>query len=863
DVELPLSETVGRRVTLSYTPAEVEDHRTVNAYGGLYAVPVYLVRLRPQLKVAGRPVDVGDGALDMGIPHRIEVVLTGPWGTQTVSQTVLSGSYHALALGAQKTLRPDESVEDPGDTERLGARLLTQIAHGYGEDWEQGEKELAGLYDVELLRPLPSVAVASLALEVEQLLGLPYGVDFQGVTLDAALRVAEPLSHTGDAATSRSWMRLSALHGSALEQQIFADEFRVEGISADKGLGLARDLGVEVLRLTSSNLPAELPTLAHPQVVKDDIANWVRLGLTVEVPRSQVTLNAWTGSVWRAEEASTGSSGYFIAGSLAGGSTSEPPSNWILDFLAQALASPYSAEPNTDPLSAVEIVKIPAGDGQDGEVGEEFGNSLGVVARDRDGRPVVGAPVNFIILQGGGTLIDPEGLEGDNLVVPTNELGIAEVTLRSGEQTSANPWYVLQNPGDRYSTQALMNFVDVVAASDSGTLAVREPFSALAFPGEPASLRRTNPAGAGGSAGAWADSVVVSVEDSFGNPISNQQVTFSVGSPTQHCSPPADNFQNGAVFNNQLAEGGGFEDCGVRSPLLGECGGPSLNQETSRLGTSAGLILGNSNDTTYRFNVSSSGLPGLDLYLDAFGSCNAGAAVRATTSTIINQDGENVNAAKAGEVSQFPVPVTLFYAMPDYEIGVDSDGKCFIDFEPSRTWVRTTGNVGYTVSNGGSAGGITRQPDGSYEGFVRTGLTPGVNQVGLEVTDLLRVVPRVDRDSCMEYTEDLTEDFSLDLFDVFGLNPQILEVLPDPVLLTDDGISASPVLTSYQVDPAAYNAISVEVDLLEDGDPLGFVVGDSRSGAGGAILSRGVEFDIEKTYEAEVVVNRGSVVEVR
>ncbi|MCB1035809.1 MAG: hypothetical protein KDD47_18450, partial [Acidobacteria bacterium] len=857
DVELPLSEMVGRRVTLSYTPAEVEDHRTVNAYGGLYAVPVYLVRLRPQLKIAGRPVDVGDGALDMGVPHRVEVVLEGPWGTETVSQTVLSGSYHALALGAQKVERPDESLEDPGDTESQGAKILGQMAGGYGAAWDASEGELAGLMDVEVLRPLPSLAVASLSLQVEELLGLPFSVVFEGVTLDAGLRVAEPLRHRPTGLPPTDWMRLSALHGSALEHLVFGREYLVESISADRGLGLARDLGVEVLTLDSSNLPSELPTLAHPQVVKDDIANWVRLGLTVEVPRSQVTLNAWTGSVWRALESSTGASGYFIAGSLAGGATSEPPSSWILDFLAQALASAYSSEPNTDPLSVATLSKIPASDGQQGEVGQAFDLPLAVLARDENGRPVVGAEVTFSAVRGDG-MLSGDGATGASVVVLTDGMGMARARLTSGEQTSANPWYVRRQASDRFSTQALMNFVEAAAPTLTDLATIRQPFSALAFPGAPAALRRTNDPVLVGTAGTWADSVLVSVEDSFGNPISNEEVTFSVGAATQRCDP-ADNFQNGAVFNNLLGEDGGFADCGFFSPVLGDCGSSSYTAETSRRGASAGLILGNTILTTYRFNVDAAGVPGLNIEIDAGGSqCNQGPRRGVSTTTIIGQRGQNINAAKAGEVSQFPVLVTLLYSEPDYEVAVDGDGKCYLDYKPTNTWVRTTGNVSYTVSNGGSAGGISLRGDGSYEGFIRTGLTPGVNDVALEATDMRVVVATVNPDSCAEGTDEILFDHSADLPDVFGLNPQVLEIQPAPVLLSDEGVSLSPVLVSYRTDPVEYFSDGIEVDLLENGGFLGFVVGDSLAGAGGAVLARGVEFDIAKTYEAEVVVNRGS-----
>ncbi|MCP4656143.1 MAG: hypothetical protein GY856_12080, partial [bacterium] len=253
DGTVALSELTGRRVTLSYIPATVDDHQTVNAFGGLSGVPLYLVRVRPHLNINGRPEVVGTGSLEMGVAHRMEVELLGPFGSERVTQTVVSGSYHALGFGVQGLPRQVPEEDDQADTERLAAQLLSQIALSLNEQWSTAEDELAGLLDVAVLRPLPSVVMVSNAVAVDYALDLPSQLRWTGVTMDAALRVAEPMARGNDGAAAHDWMRLSALQGSMLEHRIFENQFLVESISADKGLGLARhdddDDDVDVLLL--------------------------------------------------------------------------------------------------------------------------------------------------------------------------------------------------------------------------------------------------------------------------------------------------------------------------------------------------------------------------------------------------------------------------------------------------------------------------------------------------------------------------------------------------------------------------------------------------------------------------------------
>ena len=101
---------------------------------------------------------------------------------------------------------------------------------------------------------------------------LPFQLRFQGVTLDAALRVAEPLARGADAAAARDFLRLSALYGSSLEHRLFESGFLVESISADKALALARQDGLEVLRFEQDPSEPRRPVRFSPPVHFEPIA---------------------------------------------------------------------------------------------------------------------------------------------------------------------------------------------------------------------------------------------------------------------------------------------------------------------------------------------------------------------------------------------------------------------------------------------------------------------------------------------------------------------------------------------------------------------------------------------------------------
>jgi RHS repeat-associated protein len=875
DSTVPLSEVAGHRLTVSYMPATVDDHTIVNAFGGLSGVPLYLVQIRPQIKLDGRALLVGEEAMQPGVPHLVEIEVSGPAGTWSTSHVVTSGSYHAVGIGARVPIQIPEE-DDPADTEPQAAPLLAGIALAYDEQWTAAEDELAGLLDVSVVRPVPSVAAVAEVVEVDYLGNLPLTLRFTGVTLDAAQRVAEPLARGDSPEAARDWMRLSALQGSALEHQIFEQQYLVEAISADKGLGLARDNGIEVVLIQDEADP-DLIRLDHPQEIEDEIRAWLRLGMTVEAPLTPISHVAWTGSVWRIEDPDSGAAGYLISGALAGGTPVDPPDSWLLDFLRDALESPYAPEPNPDPMAATQITKLRYTDEQDGTVDEVLIRPLTVEVRDGLGRPVVGADVIFYISQqgdGAPTMVDAEGNEASTVTVTSDRLGRASAKLHLGLYTTIRPAYAFKEPGDRYPQKVLEHQVDAWVTSSIGTLVIDEPFTAWAFPDTPVTLRRTDTTETvfKGMPGTWVDTIQVTAEDQHQNPVSNVEVTFAFGDMVTNtaCENQSGAAGNGAVFDNSVS-GGLLTECGfIGAPLLGECGGPSLSRHTTPNGTGAGVIMGDSFSFAYQLEVSATSLPSLQLAYIPLGFVSDGQClpvndvVYHAAGTVVDGDGNNINAARVGWTYDNPVQITLLYWWPEIEVRRQAnEGDYYLYQMAGGEWKRTTGNPEFTVSNGGSAQPSPSDEEGVYPAWIRTGIDPGLNQVSFSASEVTVKRQYVDPETGATWVETEYEALSGPVTDVFGLDLQVSGFNPDPVRLTFDGRTEGLSLVNLSIAPEEYIAAMATVDLYVENYKETTWVSNTRSGQGLVVIPRGYLFDFSKTYWAELVLNPGYIAEVR
>jgi RHS repeat-associated protein len=837
DKTLSLAEAISARLTLSYGPASLEDHRVALLYGGMDAVPLYLIGLRGQLKLGGDVVAAATDRVDPGSSLHLSLELSGPWGTQEVVQTVVAGAYHAMVIGGDA---PRADTIASSDTERLGARLLDGLGVYYAQQWNDGDRDLAAWLDAGIVRPLPSVTLIGTTVRPALVAGVPVTLEWTGLSIDAALR---PVEAVGERAAD--FLSLSALAGSSLERTVFKDQFAVKAMSADTGLQLASERGVPVLEVTSANV-SSLDASGHGDPVKSAVRDLVAQGFKVRMPQQTVALEAWTGSVWQAFK--DGRAGFFLSGGLAGGETAEAPEAWTLGFLADALSAMQTEEALNDPMAGERVTKVGAGDGQRGVVGQSLPVPLAVLVQDRHGRPVRGAQVTFSVVAGDAQL---EG--GSSFTVSTNAIGMASVPVELGKSTGVNSVWILRKPDDEFPTQVGQVYVDVSVASYIGNLHTPEPFTALALPDVLADLHRRDQPVSEGWPAATADVLSIDAEDRFGNPLPNIEVGFFIES-TASCPAegPGGQFKPGAVWNAMVSA----RAC-ESGTMLGQCGSPSVSIKSASNGlVAAGVILSNEIGGTNVVTVGAQGVSKQYRYR-GYGTCVPSATDVTYYGSLdwkggeFDGEGNLLSAVRPGDLYDRPFLVSIYRSEYPYFIVRNT-----VRYQPYINWVAASGGISsVTVSNSGSA-------EVSGQTFkLRTGLVPGQN-VATVTADVLVSGIRNSTAGPKEFADTLSVTGTGAA--VFGVRPKITGFTslgtpgggdPSRIYLDAAGVSLFPVHVNYEIEPASYRTAvnGWQLDLLVDGAWADYATGDSRSGQGKAVLPRALAFDPHNhRYEAKL-----------
>ena len=917
DVTIPAAELAGRRLTLSYIPATVEDQAVVHSFLGLDNTPAYLVKLRPVLKVGGVVKAAGATPVQMGGFHSLTVEIQTPRGAVPVVNSMLAGGYYALGLATQPAAYEIPLARPPDDTEHPAADRLYSIAIDYIRRWNDAEQTLERLLRVVNVRPALSHVIVGTVHARTAVFGQPQAIEWRGVFVDADLRVAEPVPTGSDDTRAPEFMRLSGLAGSVLEADVLRSNLNVDAVSAASVIHLAREGAIVVEDVTAANLADVLARLQTADVVKSEIADAVNQGWRVTIPQRDLTSGIWAGIGYVMIDPSTGAGGYFISGGLAGGSTTQTPEEWADEALAEELATPYSGEPNTDPAAAFTIEKVSITDKQNGIVGQSLEHPLAVWVRDRDGIPVRAAVVTFTSEIGGGTFGAHQ-----TITAVTNHLGIARAELTLGRSTSELPFYVLANPDDAYPTQVGQNIVTATIAGSDGIKSLPAPFQHFAFPGAAHHLTKLQGEGNLAPIGTAAGTVRVRVADEYENPISNAAVTFAAAPFPPQPLPP--NAANITLFPTH-------PPCAIPMPTANQCGAvPSVEIVSGPFGAAADTILGNTTATTYHVRASVMDLPPAIFSLRSSGQAFDPAVPHHPTVLLSllhlsNSAGTRIDATKVGTTYARPLGVGLYLFEPNYVVeptnipGCESsDDPCFRVRQTGTHRTRTidmhrdgpaieyaqaspiivavpksteTASVRFTIAEG--AGSTDPQipasnpGNGQYFTTFSAGDQPRLNLI--EVNAQATVwIPRFNLDTGQVIPElvsgvlagssvtfNTSQNPPLPVISggptpvthrVFGVRGTV----PSPFThVTADGITAETKALRYTIEPPSYTAATASIDLFrteQNGDEmwLGFIPGNQLSGdQGTATLLQGVALEIERLHQVQLVLNRGTDAEIR
>ncbi|WP_168797370.1 transglutaminase domain-containing protein [Lampropedia aestuarii] len=828
---LSFAQASAGRLTLSFQPATQEDHRVSLLYGGMDLVPIYLIDVRASLRLDGEQIGIGAGILETGSTSKLEITLRNSASVETLTKHIYTPAYHAIAIGHGEPTR----AQLPIDEESEAARQLDGLALRYMREWRAAEDELAALNATPLVRPLPAVAVTGTAFAPKYLSGAPYTHQWKGVTMDALLRVTEPV---GSAQARRDFVRLSALQGSFLEHYIFEDQLKVDSVSADKVLAQADQ---EPLQVNAANLDATLASLDVHDAIKTELRLFVQLGYKVILSGQSLQRNIWNGRGWWVEDPATGSSGWFISGRLAGGSTTEEPSQWALQLMAAVFASAHGHGSNQNPTQAANLQAVGAWNGQMVTANQWTTEGLSVRVSDSRGTSVEGVSVVFQAFDG-----EFEGGKQAHTAV-TDAFGIARSPLvRASKSTDVNPTHLLLNPQDEYVTRAGRNYVDAYIVGEKGRFSLPEPMVLNVLPDTPTQLNVTKESGL--AAPNFASSVFLEVLDQYDNPVANAVVTASSSAGTSSCDDKSTmplTFSDGASC--QANVGGNL------------CGATALELRTKSNGVVAYYIIaGNSNNMQYALHFAAAG-QNISRTIETHGTCQ-GTELNAfiAHNFPVDKFGQAALATVPGDESQLAIPFDLYYMRHDYWF----DGDNNIHYRPYGKLypVRSFGSVAGQYELGAS---LRAEVTGAstFNAFMRSGPVPALytGQVHVDNVEVLtdtkrgvelRQVPVSSSGPSIWGVQVVIDD----VISAVGSDP----LDPGVVHVNDFGRSAYPAALRFSILPQAYSSDFLWLYTLHN-DQLhveDLWLGNRANQS--VLIPKGTPFDLSARYLAQAVLNAGS-----
>ncbi len=866
-ITLPSYKLSNQQIAISYEPETVEDQEIIDSYGGLDNTPAYLVHLGPVLTVNDERTIVAQGGVPMGGAFDLAIDLISPNGTQSITNSHIVGNLSVIGITAGRAVQSSESSVQ---SEKDAARLLYEEAMNYNDRWNKAEDELASLLHLSISRPIPSVVTLGGVIDVTYLLDTPHGFTWKGVFIDADVRAVEVVRSAefgvvSEGERQKLFTQLSSLQGSILENRVFEDDFQVQSISTAKLFQLATG-NTQLVTIDKSNIAAILPTLTLDDNIKEDIQNAVNQNSAIRIPQSEMIYNDWSGIGYIKENTATGESGWMLSGMIAGGMTAQKKDKWINQDIANELSLPSTLGVNKDPSSVVSLVRVnrKTGDYQKGTVGTQLTFPFEVMARDSAGKAVKNVPVTFLVTASSGTLMatDDQGnaIISKRVTIKTGANGIAQAVLTLGQKTADNPYWIQDTPN---WTLAGFNQVSVSAQTGSGTIYTDKPFEAYGLPGKAKTISIVSGDGLYGRVNTFSGTAWSIVDDAYGNPVSNQTVTFTVQPQDFGTSTPTGaDIQNAKIF-------GKAADCSMPATLSCQKAVSNLTTQTESQGAKAYIIMGNTDDTVYTIRATTritdqNGQP-QSPYVDfrhyvtprprsGVGMADPYLSVVSVYGT--DDQGRQIDAGLPGKPFSAPLTAAMYFTKEKPADATNCQSTRTFTTEPV-----TDGTMQFNASQGGGSvapSSATSGPNGYYATNLTLGPQPAKNTVEANGS-VTRTVQKSDfGGKCFQDTIDYKASTT---FDIWGVKATLK---PDQlILINDGGYPVANTLIPYTIQPIEYQygKQNIFLNIYENDARMGMIQADTN---GVITISPGAaKFDITKTYRGELVVNSGGSIQIK
>ena len=327
----PWPAVYGQRLELAWPGATADDTATLEAYGGVFETPPYLVELAPEIRLDGTSVARGSS---LGSAEDVEVfaTLSSPMANAEPSLFQLAAGepanflvdYGHVPQSQVDTHRQSQlaastdgnsELEDASTLALLGAQYLRNLGRDLADlgGWKRQRVVQLGTLGMTVQTGSVTTAVGGSPLtftknnRVIDIATMPLGL----FPVDGSTNPEQVAS-----------LELLGSQSSYLEGEIFEEVIAHGGISAVTFLTHAVREGQTITRVDGSNVDAVLSAIDLGDDVEASIRDGIAQGKIAWVPESELTIRQWRGTGYVIEDPSTGAAGYLGTGGYgAGGDT--------------------------------------------------------------------------------------------------------------------------------------------------------------------------------------------------------------------------------------------------------------------------------------------------------------------------------------------------------------------------------------------------------------------------------------------------------------------------------------------------------------------------------------------------------------